>query len=118
MQPNGQGVADAAVHGGRRLDVSHVQEWVETERACYLLRQHVYASLSHRLGTRPFLSHLEKVNAPVCAHTVAVPLSLSFAQKAAQPAAAVDRALPACGAASGRCRGLVLQYNTVLDTSC
>lgn len=37
------------------------QEWLETERACYLIRQHVYASLSHRLGTRPFLSHVEKV---------------------------------------------------------
>ncbi len=37
------------------------QEWLETERACYLMRQHVYASLSHRLGTRPFLSHVEKV---------------------------------------------------------
>jgi hypothetical protein len=39
----------------------HPQEWVETERACYLIRQHVYANLSHRLGTRPFLSHFEKV---------------------------------------------------------
>ena len=41
-----------------------LQEWVETERACYLIRQHVYANLSHRLGTRPFLSHLEKVGRP------------------------------------------------------
>ena len=37
---------------------------METERACYLIRQHVYANLSHRLGTRPFLSHLEKVCRP------------------------------------------------------
>ena len=37
------------------------QEWLETERACYLMRQHVFASLSHRLGSHPFLSHLEKV---------------------------------------------------------
>ncbi len=44
------------------------QEWVETERACYLIRQHVYASLSHRLGTRPFLSHLEKVYKPCRSH--------------------------------------------------
>lgn len=43
---------------------THPQEWVETERACYLIRQHVYANLSHRLGTRPFLSHLEKVCRP------------------------------------------------------
>jgi hypothetical protein len=45
----------------RSVGCLHLQEWVETERACYLIRQHVYASLSHRLGTRPFLSHLEKV---------------------------------------------------------
>ena len=37
------------------------QEWVETDRACYLIRQYVFSNLYHRLSMRPFMSHIEKV---------------------------------------------------------
>ena len=46
------------------IPASHVwpfQEWLETDRACYLIRQYVFSNLYHRLSMRPFMSHIEKV---------------------------------------------------------
>ena len=37
------------------------QEFVETERACYLIRQYVFSNLYDRLSMRPFLAPIEKV---------------------------------------------------------
>jgi len=55
------------------IPASHVwpfQEWLETDRACYLIRQYVFSNLYHRLSMRPFMSHIEKV--PRSAPTSAV----------------------------------------------
>ena len=46
------------------IPCSHVwpfQQWQDSDKASYLLRQHVYSNLHHRLSTRPFLSSVEKV---------------------------------------------------------
>lgn len=37
------------------------QEFVETERACYLIRQYIFSNLYDRLSMRPFLAPIEKV---------------------------------------------------------
>ena len=37
------------------------QEFVETVRACYLIRQYVFSNLYDRLSMRPFLAPIEKV---------------------------------------------------------
>ncbi|KAM0929743.1 hypothetical protein ACQ4PT_001371 [Festuca glaucescens] len=45
------------------LEGSHVlpfQIWFQTDKAAYLLRQYFYSNLHDRLGTRPFLSQIEK----------------------------------------------------------
>ncbi|XP_057967357.1 serine/threonine-protein kinase VPS15 [Malania oleifera] len=47
----------------RALDHPHVwpfQFWLETDKAAYLLRQYFFNNLHDRLGTRPFLSLVEK----------------------------------------------------------
>lgn len=55
------------VHGARErlsgLACPHVlpfQAFLESDKAAYLLRPHVFADLYHRLSTRPFLSAIEK----------------------------------------------------------
>jgi hypothetical protein len=61
------------------LPASHVwpfQEWLETDRACYLIRQYVFSNLYHRLSMRPFMSHIEKV----CAVGPRSPLLCRFVQ--------------------------------------
>ena len=40
------------------------QEFVETDRACYLIRQYVFSNLYDRLSMRPFLAPIEKVGCP------------------------------------------------------
>lgn len=39
------------------------QAFLESEKAAYLIRPHIFADLYHRLSTRPFLSRIEKVRA-------------------------------------------------------
>ena len=53
------------------LPSSHVwpfQHFFSTEKAAYLLRQHIFSNLYHRLSTRPFLASIEKVHhrPPTC----------------------------------------------------
>ena len=46
------------------IPCSHVwpfQQWQDSDKASYLLRQHLYSNLHHRLSTRPFLSSIQKV---------------------------------------------------------
>ena len=46
------------------LPSSHVwpfQSFFATDKAAYLIRQHIFSNLYHRLSTRPFLASLEKV---------------------------------------------------------
>lgn len=43
------------------------QAFLESEKAAYLIRPHIFADLYHRLSTRPFLSRIEKV---CCQHTL------------------------------------------------
>lgn len=46
------------------LPASHVwpfQHFFATEKAAYLMRQHIFANLYHRLSTRPFFGNIEKV---------------------------------------------------------
>ncbi|KAK9817197.1 hypothetical protein WJX72_010933 [[Myrmecia] bisecta] len=46
------------------IPLSHVwpfQHFYQTDKACYLIRQHIFSNLYHRLSTRPFLSHTEKL---------------------------------------------------------
>ena len=40
------------------------QAFLQSDKAAYLLRPHVFADLYHRLSTRPFLSAIEKVRPP------------------------------------------------------
>lgn len=46
------------------LPGSHVwpfQRFFHTDKAAYLIRQHIFSNLYHRLSTRPFLASVEKV---------------------------------------------------------
>jgi hypothetical protein len=48
----------------RGIERPHVwapQAWKETPASAYLLRQHLWSNLYDRLGTRPFLTGVEKV---------------------------------------------------------
>ena len=42
------------------------QAFLESDKAAYLIRPHVFADLYHRLSTRPFLSRIEKVCPTLC----------------------------------------------------
>jgi len=76
------------VHGARErlsgLACPHVlpfQAFLESDKAAYLLRPHVFADLYHRLSTRPFLSAIEKARSR--SRTVLARLSL-LAKRGAQ----------------------------------
>ena len=67
MEPRMQGRAHGISLCRERLSVPgcvHAlpfQAFLESEKAAYLIRPHVFADLYHRLSTRPFLSRIEKV---------------------------------------------------------
>ena len=42
------------------------QAFLESDKAAYLIRPHVFADLYHRLSTRLFLSRIEKVCPTLC----------------------------------------------------
>lgn len=72
-------------HGARErlsgLACPHVlpfQAFLESDKAAYLLRPHVFADLYHRLSTRPFLSAIEKAGS----HSKPCPCRAEFACQA------------------------------------
>lgn len=59
---------------------SHVwpfQRFIQTDKAVYLLRQHIFSNLHDRLSTRPFLSDMEKVPPPSTPPSFILPLRMS-----------------------------------------
>ena len=57
------------------------QQWQDSDKASYLLRQHVYSNLHHRLSTRPFLSSVEKVSlVNMCAHVCLIVVHCCMAE--------------------------------------
>ena len=72
------------------------QAFLESEKAAYLIRPHIFADLYHRLSTRPFLSRIEKVRAAP-AHMLDVIQYLSLKSLSTACSATVVAMLCSCG---------------------